>query len=40
MDRFHSKMAKDLEEMIEMKVATNFSESIYLSRAKAFDSFC
>lgn len=40
MERFHSKMAKDLKEMIEMKVATNFCESTYLSRAKAFDSFC
>lgn len=40
MERFHSKMAKDLKEMIEMKVATNFCESTYLFRAKAFDSFC
>lgn len=40
MELFKSKMAKDLAEMIEMKVATNFSEDTYIPRAKTFDSFC
>lgn len=40
MERFKSRFTDDLEGMISLKVATNFSESTYLERAKTFDSFC
>ena len=39
MERFKSRFADDLEGMISLKVATNFSESTYLERAKTFDFF-
>lgn len=40
MKRFKSKFTNDLEGMISLKIATHFSESTYLERAKTFDSFC
>lgn len=40
MKMFKSGFAMDLENMIALKVATNFSESTYMERAKTFDSFC
>lgn len=40
MERFKSRFQDDLENMILLKTATNFCESTYLERAKAFDSFC
>lgn len=40
MVEFKSSMSKDIQEMIELKVATNFQESTYIDRAKAFDRFC
>ena len=40
MGRFKSRFAEDLENMILLKVATNFCEATYLERAKTFDCFC
>ena len=40
MNRFKSGFAIDLENMIALKVATNFKESTYMERAKNFDAFC
>ncbi len=40
MAEFNSNMKKDIREMIELKVATNFSENTYIERSKAFDRFC
>lgn len=37
---FISGFAEDLNHMIDLRVALNFSESTYLDRAKAFDNFC
>lgn len=35
-----SSFASDLENLIELKKATGYSESTYLPRARAFDEFC
>ena len=40
MQEFYSKMGRDIREMIELKVATNFQESTYAEKGKAFDKFC
>ena len=37
---FKSKMAADMEGLIELKVATHHCESTYLDRAKSFDNYC
>lgn len=37
---FKSKMAADMECLIELKVATHHCESTYLDRAKSFDNYC
>ena len=40
MQKFYSKMGRDIQEMIELKVATNFQESTYIEKGKAFDKYC
>ena len=40
MVEFYSNMGKDIREMIELKVATNFQKSTYVERSKSFDKFC
>lgn len=40
MMKFTSRMAEDLKNMIDLKVATNHHESTYLARAMVFDRFC
>lgn len=40
MDTFKSGFSKDLQDMIELKIATNHSEKTYLDRALRFDAFC
>ncbi len=37
---FISGFAEDLNHMIDLRVALNFSENTYLERAKTFDTFC
>lgn len=36
----YSSFASDLENLIELKKATGYSERTYLPRARAFDEFC
>ncbi len=40
MREFHSHFSKDLNEMIDMLIATGLKESTYISRARSFDKFC
>lgn len=40
MMKYKCAMSEDIENLIALKTATNFSEETYTSRAKEFDAFC